>query len=391
VTEVVSLDGEQRRWALRNDSIVPVERLYRGIEITCDKELDPRTITRPTCFVTLEVPYQIPTGQTPTTEPNPEFTLVLYAYQLLVLQAEVSAASRSIRWQPSRMTSIILRNLSRFNTLEDPGILAHLTLKGNFIWASDNPNLYLDGEAFGVRRMTDNRTDIRLPSGDGRHGGDFQMWFWLTQDPRLLSVSLPPLFLGGMSITGSLTLTGTAPARGMTVNLGVDNADIVQLPSTVVVPAGAASTSFQVGTEPVPGRVIVNASLTGDAPVQTAATSVTLHSFVFAAPKVVPRGQSTQGVVTLTGPAPSGGASVALSASASIDQVGNVNASLLLDSLPASVLVPEGESSALFTMKLKEFPSGVGDDENQWLITVTASLQGLTRMDTVTKPDDHPR
>ena len=61
-------------------------------------------------------------------------------------------------------------------------ILAHLTLKGNFIWAADNPELYLDGEAFGIQAPDGTtNTNLHLPSGDGRRGGDFEMWFWLVE------------------------------------------------------------------------------------------------------------------------------------------------------------------------------------------------------------------
>jgi hypothetical protein len=55
-------------------------------------------------------------------------------------------------------------------------VLARLTLKGNFIWADDDHTLYLDGEAFGNE---DPPSYLNIPSGDGRCGGDFEMWFWL--------------------------------------------------------------------------------------------------------------------------------------------------------------------------------------------------------------------
>ncbi len=69
-------------------------------------------------------------------------------------------------------------------------VLAHLTLKGNFIWAANDPDCYLDGNAFDIENPNGEpsgstsssgliRTDLRFPSGDGRRGGDFEMWFWL--------------------------------------------------------------------------------------------------------------------------------------------------------------------------------------------------------------------
>jgi hypothetical protein len=56
-------------------------------------------------------------------------------------------------------------------------VLAHLTLKGNFIQATGEPDVYLDGDTFGDQR---DEFGIRRPSGDGRRGGDFEMYVWLT-------------------------------------------------------------------------------------------------------------------------------------------------------------------------------------------------------------------
>ena len=45
--------------------------------------------------------------------------------------------------------------------------------------------MFVDGDAFGTP-SPDGRTEILrdaagLMSGDGRRGGDFEMWFWLVQ------------------------------------------------------------------------------------------------------------------------------------------------------------------------------------------------------------------
>ena len=62
-------------------------------------------------------------------------------------------------------------------------VLARLVLKGNFVWSRQNPSVFVDGDAFGMR-SPDGRTEILRDatgrmSGDGRRGGDFEMWFWL--------------------------------------------------------------------------------------------------------------------------------------------------------------------------------------------------------------------
>jgi hypothetical protein len=56
--------------------------------------------------------------------------------------------------------------------------VAHLTVQGNFVWGSNAPDLYLDGDTFGFPTGTAGATvGIRFPSGDGRRGGDLRMWF----------------------------------------------------------------------------------------------------------------------------------------------------------------------------------------------------------------------
>jgi hypothetical protein len=70
-------------------------------------------------------------------------------------------------------------------------LLARLTLKGNFIWDRRDPDLYLDGEVFGTQAAGASNTDIRLPSGNGRRGGDLEMWFWLVPPPPAPTLTFP--------------------------------------------------------------------------------------------------------------------------------------------------------------------------------------------------------
>jgi hypothetical protein len=79
-------------------------------------------------------------------------------------------------------------------------VLARLTLKGNFIWSAKDPNLFIDGEVFGNQIPGRAITDIKFPSGDGRRGGDLEMWFWLVPPP-------PPPTLTFTLPTATLTFT----------------------------------------------------------------------------------------------------------------------------------------------------------------------------------------
>jgi hypothetical protein len=355
-----------------------------GINIDCDADVDPGTISRPTCFVTVELPFVISTATAPTTGPTPAFTLITFAYQLLILEAEVAANGRVIQWRPTEQTKVLLsRQTSRPN---DRGILMHLTLKGNFIWARDDATLFLNGTVFGIRRQGITRTDLQLPSGDCGRGGDFQMWFWLTPGVQLVSLGLrPAVVLGGTNSEGTVTLSGPASAGGLTVNLGSDNGTIAEVPSNIVLAAGATTAQFVVQTKPVPGQVNIQASLTGGAPQKAALTSVTLAGLAFPPPKTVKRGESTQGTVSLSGPAPAGGALVALSAKATVGGVG-VNPSLVA-TFPNSVLVPEGQASVPFKLSLLSSPPNISVTA-EWLVSIAASLEGLTQADTVTKPSE---
>jgi hypothetical protein len=93
-------------------------------------------------------------------------------------------------------------------------VLAHLTLEGNFIWGRTDRAEYLDGDTFGVR--SDQGTAVSLPSGDGRRGGNFEMWFWLTAPPSPTpTVTLPTVTATftrpTLTVTTIPTLTFTRP------------------------------------------------------------------------------------------------------------------------------------------------------------------------------------
>ena len=57
-----------------------------------------------------------------------------------------------------------------------PQIMARLTLKGNLVRAAGRPDVYLDGDTFAD---PNDEMGIRRPTGDGRRGGDFEMYAWL--------------------------------------------------------------------------------------------------------------------------------------------------------------------------------------------------------------------
>jgi hypothetical protein len=191
----------------------------------------------------------------------------------------------------------------------------------------------------------------------------------------LSTLSLSPLTVtGGNSSQGVVTLTSAAPSGGALVALSSSNTSVATTPTSVTVPAGATSASFGVTTRSVTAStsVTISASYNGVARtallnVQPAATPqpITLSSLTLN-PTSVTGGGSSQGTVVLSGAAPSGGASVALTRS---------NTSVA--SAPASVTVPAGATSATFTVTTTSVTTSTS-------VTISGSYGGVTRSATLT-------
>ena len=177
--------------ALLNDNFVPAGDLLKGIRIDCDERLfdgsvaNKNGLPNPVCTVTVEVPWPLqPTER--------QFWSVdagaIIGYQPVTLGAEVVSQDRSITWTPlppaqKWLSDRLLQMYQEMTNEQSPRALARLKIRGNFIWGPEfRPKFYLDGEGFGV--PADGRVDVQLPSGNGRRGGDFEMWFWLVPSVR---------------------------------------------------------------------------------------------------------------------------------------------------------------------------------------------------------------
>lgn len=139
----------------------------------------------------------------------------------------------------------------------DRRLLARVRADGNFIWAESAPDRFLDGDTFG--QMTDDgRTAMRLPSGDGRRGGDFSMWFWLVPSLQLASLTVAPTAVAsGNAATGMVTLSGTAPVGGVVVGLVSSRPAVATIPPSVTVAGGQLAAQFAVATQGVPVGTVV--------------------------------------------------------------------------------------------------------------------------------------
>jgi len=159
------------------------------------------------------------------------------------------------------------------------------------------------------------------------------------------AITINPVDLvGGRSATGMVTLTSAAPSGGAVVALskafsnGSAGTVPVTIPPSVTVPAGQTTASFTISTSSVTATTSVRISATFNG--ATANADMTLFPLLaqVSFPGNVPGGTPATGTVRLNAAAPSGGTVVTLS-----------SANTSLATVPASLTVPAGQTSANFT------------------------------------------
>jgi hypothetical protein len=178
------------------------------------------------------------------------------------------------------------------------------------------------------------------------------------------SVSLNPASVtGGSSATGTVTLTGSAPAGGVSISLS-SNSTAATVPAIVTIAAGSTTASFTVTTTAVTAAATATITASYNGVSKTAALGITASataiSSVSVNPASVSRGASSTGTVTLSGAAPSGGISVALSSN-------NTAATV-----PATVTVAAGSTTATFTVTTTAGTVAA-------TATITASYNGVSK------------
>lgn len=271
IKEILASDGK----TLLNDTLVPVSRLIKGITIFCDGPVNPVSFgvspdpptqfpssavpAKPTCFVTLDLPYPLGADRNFW-----DFNEIV-GFEPLIVGCSVAAKENEILWIPSETAMKWLQDLL-FPRLLKNGItdrvLAHLTLKGNYIWLDRGvePLRYLDGEGFG-KESDSRRVDVILPTGDGRKGGDFEMWFWLVPDNKPSKAVLTAT-AQGQDIVGSVLEAGEG-LPGQVVTLTAESG---QTQTTTT--GGKGEFRF---ANPGPGPYVVSVDV-GGAPLQTKVT-----------------------------------------------------------------------------------------------------------------------
>ncbi len=184
----------------------------------------------------------------------------------------------------------------------------------------------------------------------------------------ITSLSLAsPRAVGGDLVTATIALDDDAPSGGAEVTSTSSAPSVAAVPASATVGQGNDSITFDVDTDAVTaaGDVWITATYNGvnqrvRLTVVPTSPTVTLESL--SVPENVARGESLTGSVTLSGAAPSGGITVTLTGS----RAG-------IATIPASVTVPLGETSAEFTITTN------ASSPVQRGVHVTAALETLVR------------
>jgi subtilisin family serine protease len=150
----------------------------------------------------------------------------------------------------------------------------------------------------------------------------------------------PSSIVAGKTATGKVTLSAPAPAGGVVVNLS-DDLPSTTMPASITIAAGTTSKTFTITTASVVSAATGQVRAASGVSVATAPLTVQplAPASLVLSPATVPGGNNVTGTVTLNGPAPSGGAVVALSDD------------LAATTVPASVTVAAGSNKATFAIK----------------------------------------
>ena len=185
--------------------------------------------------------------------------------------------------------------------------------------------------------------------------------------PRVLSIGFPSSTpVGGSTVTGTIKLTGKAPAGGCTVSITVGHPGITT-PSIVIVDAGLDSATFSATLPVVAVETVVpwKASLNGAFKTFTMTIKPAAILAVAFNPVSAAGGSPMTGKLTLSGQAPDGGTTVTL-----------VSAAPSIAMVPESVVVPAGATNVSFPVTTVPVVS----NEN---VSITATTRAVSKIGTV--------
>src|SRR5688572_11021679 len=225
----------------------------------------------------------------------------------------------------------------------------------------------------------DGRPDIGLPITGANPGlaGFVNSTGSITVAPAYGNVTASPsTVIGGNSteIRISLTPGAVAPSNGFTFSVSSSNSNVLQVPSSVFMPGGASSVRFTATTRAVTSTQNINIRIRNNqlgrrnltvtvTPAAPTPTPLTLSSLTLSSSAVV-GGNPAQGTVTLNAAAPA----------ATVINLASSNAAA---TVPPSVTVAAGASSANFTVNTTTVTATTS-------ATISGALNGITRSATLT-------
>ena len=243
--------------------------------------------------------------------------------------------------------------------------------KYGLIVADNGSDMYITG-TYDTRW----NNDILNPAFSNLTASDFEVIQLGYNPPPVGQASLnslavnPSSVTGGQSATGTVGLSGPAPANGALVTLSSAN-PAATVPSSVTVPANATSANFTVSTTAVGSITLGNitAAYSGVAKSATLAVNPSAPAALSAmtlSPTTVVGGSNSIGSVTLTKAAPAGGLVVKLASNRPTKAL-----------VPANVTVPVGASSAAFNVATTAV-------NKKTIASISASYGGVTKSATLT-------
>jgi hypothetical protein len=183
----------------RNDRTLSLAAFTAGLRVTFSEEMNAATATTSSFVVTLEVPD----------DSNPAITIPH------IIDGAVNVSGRTWTFVPRVLDG---GQVAAWEQALGHGVRGRVRLAGDVILdqAGVRP---LDGESVGVLRTEgyDTWVDLRLPSGDGQRGGDFESWFFLAGPPPLVRVESvspgPDVQLAANQPPGAIMISFTHPVR----------------------------------------------------------------------------------------------------------------------------------------------------------------------------------
>lgn len=244
------------------------------------------------------------------------------------------------------------------------GVTAELIVDSPFVDAPSSVH-FLEGsssQSFWIfTKPVENVTNVPFTL---RFNGVDKMATLRIDPPGPVAVTTNKNTYGDEQGTGTVTLSGKAPAGGLKVNLSSNNA-LLTVPASVTVPENATSVGFTFTVGQVPSGQ--DATITASAKGKTASRTVTLNTTlinILVNPMQFIGGDvdvTVMGKARVRRPAKAGGDVIALNSS---------HPAIL--SVPATVTIPEGATEV-------DFMIGHSETFTTTTVTITGTFQGVNR------------